>query len=243
MSEAHATLLANLVEISRVDAKLAQIRAERKKIETELVEKSNLLKRNEAALVLRSKAHTERNALYLKEEKRIREEREKLVARRKALHTLASYKLQQAAEKEIETASKALDAHDESTLKLLDEVEALAKEAGALQDAITSGKQHYQSFEKEAGGVLISLEERERRALDEKAALVKKVDAPSLSSYQRIQERYPGGAVVPIRNKDQCSGCFMQQVPQVMVQILRGDAVIKCRGCGRILFIEAAKEE
>lgn len=243
MSETHATLLSNLVEISKIDSKLAQIAAERKKIETDLKERSVLIRKLEGEQGTKGKTHLDKQTLYAKEERRIKNEREALIARRKALHTLNNYKLQQAAEKEIEASSKQLDQHEEILLKLLDEVEALAKEVETIQISLTNNKEQYVNFEKEAGATLISLEERERSALDEKAALLKKVDAGSLSMYQRMQERFPGGAVVAIKNKDQCSGCFMQQVPQVMSQILRGDSVIKCRGCGRIIYIEASKEE
>jgi len=238
MPESHAQLLTSLVQLSKIDTKLLQILAERKKLENSLAEKAALIKKLQAEKVQKTKFHTEKQTLYNKEEKRIKEERESLVARRKALHTLNNYKLQQAAEREIDTSSKMLDQHEDLLFKMLEDVEKVSSELNVVNQSLDKIAQDLLALEKEATLTIANLEERQKTALEEKEQVLKLIDSASLNMYQRMNERFPGKAVLPLINKDNCSGCFMPLGPQVVGQILKGDAVIKCRGCGRIVYID-----
>ena len=44
-----------------------------------------------------------------------------------------------------------------------------------------------------------------------------------------------GRAVVPILPKGACGGCFRGQPPQVLQEARRGDRVLLCDGCGRMM--------
>ena len=54
--------------------------------------------------------------------------------------------------------------------------------------------------------------------------------------YSRISARIRDGiAVAEARNRS-CTACFMSLRPQVMAEIRRGDDIITCDNCGRILY-------
>lgn len=243
MSDAIQSLINNLKNISRIDSQLAGILAERKKAENELLQKVEGIRKLQRDRAAKSKVHDEKQQRCRKDEKHIKEEREKLVERRKALSTLNNYKLQQSAEREIEHAAKQLDTHEDSLLGSLDELEKFSKELQTLDAQMSTLSDELKSFESEARGLLSNLEERQKRCLDEKAELVQHVDARSLQIYERVRERYPHDAVVAIKRDFSCAGCFMQLGPQIVVEIGRSSSVVKCRGCGRILFVEESKEQ
>ena len=233
-------MLSNLVLISREDAALGRIRAERKKAQNEAAELAARLKKAQVEEQKTARLYEDRRRRYASDEKKIRDEREKLVLRRKALASLNNYKLQQAAEREIENSSRELDRHEEALIAVLEEVDKLEANAKEASSVVKEGNEKYEKLRVEMKDLLVSLDEREKRHLDEKARLIPLVDAASLAFYQRVVEKYPLDAVVPLK-KDTCGGCYMQVGPQVMVQIGRDDSIVRCRGCGRILYLDEQK--
>lgn len=228
----------SLVELSKVDSALARNMAEKKKFENELSALRTKITVCEKELQQKSKIHQDKKTLYVREEKMIKEEGEKLVSRRKALSTLGNYKLQQAAEREIEHAAHQVSAREEGLIALLDELEKLNQNAKGAEDNLNAIKTDLEKKTKEAQEAFTVLEEQGAKHLARREELAKAVEAAILNGYQRIKERFPTDAVVPITNGT-CPGCFMQVAPQLTVQILKGDALVKCRGCGRILYCEA----
>lgn len=63
---------------------------------------------------------------------------------------------------------------------------------------------------------------------------------PSMSGmYSRIKARIRDGVAVAEARNRSCSACFMSLRPQVMSEIRRGDDIITCDNCGRILYFIA----
>ena len=54
--------------------------------------------------------------------------------------------------------------------------------------------------------------------------------------YSRIRARIRDGVAVAEARNRSCSACFMSLRPQVMAEIRRGEEIITCDNCGRILF-------
>lgn len=237
MSTSQPGLLKILISLAKIDKSLAQILAERKQMQDSISASLLQLKNGEADFSNRSRLLNDKKSMYQKEEKKLKEEREKLVARRKALSTLSNYKLQQAAEREIDAASKQLDAHEENMLGVLEEIDKLALTAAESEKQLNDLKAKKAELDKQANELFAALQERERAKLDEKMLHVKGIDAPSLVIYERTRERFPMDPVVPLK-KDTCSGCFMSLGPQAVVLIGKGESVVKCRGCGRIVYVE-----
>ncbi len=236
MDDAHKDLLSNLVIISKIDANLARIGADRKKLEAELATITAEIKKIEADHQARSRVLTEKRTRTLKEEKRIAEERDKLVDRRKALSSLGNYKLQQAAGKEIDHSSKELDIHESTVLAMLDEVESHTLALKDVDSLLAQRHEQYTAREAEVAATLSNFEQRQSDYIAERTELAKKIPAPSMAIYEQVRKRFPTDPVVLLNNHS-CSGCFMQLGPQAMVQISRGQALLRCRGCGRILHL------
>ena len=54
--------------------------------------------------------------------------------------------------------------------------------------------------------------------------------------YSRISARIRDGVAVAEARNRSCTACFMSLRPQVMAEIRRGEEIITCDNCGRILF-------
>jgi uncharacterized protein len=57
--------------------------------------------------------------------------------------------------------------------------------------------------------------------------------------YARIKARIRDGVAVAEARNRSCTACFMSLRPQVMAEIRRGEEVITCDNCGRILYFVA----
>ena len=231
-----ANLLSNLIVISRLDSSLARMAAERKRIEAEIGAKQAALRRINAECESKTRAVEERRAQYLREEKGIKEESEKLVARRKALTTLSNYKLQEAAGREIEHAARHLSVREESLLVMMEQSEKLDGEHEELLRSAAALRDELARFTAEARETFANFSLREDECRMKRQQTAALIDQGTLQMYERIRERHPGDSVVVVKS-GACSGCFIQVAPQVIVQVASGSALVKCRGCGRILYL------
>lgn len=243
MGEASSPLV-GLVKLSRIDASLARITAERRKLEEQLAEKVSNLKKLKEKLEDRQLSFRDRQTKYQREEKRLKEEEQKLIDRRKALASFSNYKLQQAAEKEIEQSSKQLSMQETTLLQSLEGIEQQEQELLVLQADYEKLQKECADFDEEVKGTFSNLEERAEDKQSAREKVLPLVNQAFLTQYKRVSSRYALDPVVAVENQRICSGCFIQVPPQMIVQIAKGADLVNCRGCGRILYlVEEIPEE
>jgi uncharacterized protein len=59
------------------------------------------------------------------------------------------------------------------------------------------------------------------------------------SVYNRLAQRSRDGIAVAEVTNGSCSACFMSLRPQMQVEVKRGDQIITCESCTRILYISS----
>ena len=234
MTETPSTpVLPALIELSKVDIKIAILTAEQKRMEGDLNARRQAISALTAKRDAKGKVLAEKRALVAREEKSAKAERDKLNERRKALSTLGSYKLQQAAEREILFVGKEIGKREDMLLGIMREVEILEKETADADSVISGLRGELDAAQTEADIALRSIAEQVEEAQKvrvEKATVIG--PGATLTAYNRVRDRYPSDPVVPLVNRESCGGCYVKVGPQVVVQLSRGD-VVKCQGCGR----------
>ena len=230
------SLLERFRTLAAIDANLARLNIERKKIELDLKTSTA-----EAAKALQEcgpaeKHLSERRLRYQKEERAIRDESERLKDRRKSLTSLGTYKLQQAAEREIEAAAHQLKAREDLLLNMLEELEAVEKKYNDLKTRSQELQKRATDLRAEAQDMVAANDARSQDELKARDSVVATLEKEPLSIYQRVRERYPSDPMVPLKSGNSCSACFMQLGPQVLVLFARGETLVKCAGCGRLVY-------
>jgi len=228
--------LKNLLALSKIDALLAGIVAKKRELEGKLKEKKEELNK---AIIDHGKKMSEyesKNENYNKEERRLKEQQQKLIDRRKALTTLGSYKLQMSAEREIDAASRQLTAQEEVLLKNLDTIDELKKVADAAKEALDQVQKDFENFTNECRAALGTMKTRVAEYSSEKAKLLPLIDARTLDTYKLLAQRHID-PVVPLKNNS-CGGCFLELGPQAIVELAGSNTIVRCRSCGRILYLE-----
>lgn len=228
-----------IIEISKLDVQIAGLQAQLKQIENERGARTQAIAALELKRSARLKVATDKKALSSREEKGIKLERERINDRRRALGTLNNYKLQQAAEKEIDYVSKQVGQREELLLGLLREIDVLEKDIQEVDSAMQGLSGELAAFEQAASETVQGVQARLGELQAERAKQAQSVgNNQVLSLYSRVAAKFPSNPVVEVVNRENCAGCHMKMGPQVAVQIARGD-VVKCIGCGRILKLPA----
>jgi predicted nucleic acid-binding Zn-ribbon protein len=141
-----------------------------------------------------------------------------------------------AAIREADAARKqisALETQILEQLEQLDQAEASLKERADEIASLNSDREtRLKAFDDETGtiGDRLAIARKER---DEVFANLPKQMS---GLYTRIKTRIRDGVAVAEARNRSCSACFMSLRPQVMAEIRRGEEVLTCDNCGRILY-------
>ena len=134
---------------------------------------------------------------------------------------------------------------NEQETRILETIESFDEITAKLEDDNT----YFKEIETERNGrideltgQLNSVEENVKGWEKKRAAIEPNVERRPLSLYNRIRKVVKGGvAIVPVQ-KNACGGCFRQLSPQRLVEARRGDTLMRCENCGRILVWTETEE-
>ena len=231
--------LPTLIEISKLDVQIALLSAQKKKLEGELAARKQVIVAHDAKRSARAKVLAEKKLLCDREEKSTKHERDRINERRAALNTLNNYKLQQAAEREIDFVAKQIGQREDLLLGLMREIETMEKDLVDTESVIKGLQDEFSALEKESTEAIQGIDSQLQTLNGERAAQAGILAGQKcLVEYNRIKDRFPSNPIVEVLNRDSCAGCFMKLGPQVGVLVSRGD-VVKCPGCGRMLRLAA----
>lgn len=211
---------------------------------TELHQEHSARKSEIAALEeLAETAGRERRAA----ESAVQDAQEKLKKYQQQISKVSNQREYGALLQEIDTVKVQISTQEEAALGSLESADSAQKNLTELREAFRELDERYKSelarWEGEKPGVAKEVESLRARVSEVKGALPR----ARLSQFERILDRYPGGALSQVRiierpGKGQrewhCSACNYRVRPQVLVEIRAGSELIQCDSCKRILFIE-----
>ena len=146
-----------------------------------------------------------------------------------------------AAIREADAARKQISALETQILEQLESLEtaeaALNERADEIASLNSDRDARLKAFDDEMGtiGERLSVARKDR---DEVFANLPKQMS---GMYARIKARIRDGVAVAEARNRSCTACFMSLRPQVMAEIRRGEDVLTCDNCGRILYYVATE--
>ena len=228
--------LQQLVALQKLDTSIRKLQAEleatpqrRAEIEKEFDQRAFEIRALENA---RDEARHSRTRLEIEvAEQRVRAERAErnLMSSKKQDEYTAAIREADAARKQIST----LETQMLEQMEALEKAEASLNERGEEIATLNSDREsRLQGFDDEtrlqADKLTSSRAERERLV----AALPKSMGA----QYVRIVARIRDGVAVAEARNGACMACFMALRPQAMAQVRRGEEIVTCDNCNRILY-------
>jgi predicted nucleic acid-binding Zn-ribbon protein len=94
----------------------------------------------------------------------------------------------------------------------------------------------------EAQKELAEIEKQKGSLYQNRVEIVSKVDQKILAFYEKVRKWAANTAVVPVK-KQACYGCYMKINDKTYSEVIRGDEIVTCSHCGRILYLEKESAE
>lgn len=160
-------------------------------------------------------------------------------AHQKEIKTQKEY---QAVSKEIATAKKLKAELDEQILQKIGQADALKADIASLEDNQTELAGNVAAEKVVVQENIARLEEGIAQDFAAREEVVKVLPPMMLKRYGRLREQRRGIAVVEARDGS-CLGCNMQLPPQLYNSLFRGDEIITCPHCQRVLLLRRNEEK
>jgi predicted nucleic acid-binding Zn-ribbon protein len=214
--------------ILRLKAEIAEIP---RQIELQKAKLNQIAKENQAVEGVLQTLLKEKHALEL-ELKSKEEHRVKLQSQQFAVKTNELFK---SIQQEIAEMGKVISLIEDKILENMEASEKAKKDIEIQKAAYLQEKQRFTEIENKLlaeQARLDNLIKGAQAARDDKYAQL----PPKLRSvYDRVRLKHPENAIVTIQN-DTCQGCFMKLPAQVTPEVRKGDKIIQCENCSRILY-------
>ncbi|HWN07973.1 MAG TPA: C4-type zinc ribbon domain-containing protein [Pyrinomonadaceae bacterium] len=141
-----------------------------------------------------------------------------------------------AAIREADAARKQISALETQILEKMEELEkaeaALTERSEEIASLNSDRELRLKAFDEE------TREQAERLAANriERESIITALPKAMGADYNRISKRIRDGIAVAEARNGACMACFMALRPQAMAQVRRGEEVITCEHCNRILY-------
>lgn len=146
-----------------------------------------------------------------------------------------------ALQREIDLAKKRKADLEEQVLTIMEKIDKKTAERERIRTSFETDKVILDEKMSKLNAQMKELESvlAEYKGTDDR--LRKIVDKSLLSKYDRIKQSKKGLAVVECC-EGVCRGCHMHIQPQLFNELIRGDRLINCPACQRILYVKANEE-
>ena len=177
----------------------------------------------------------------------VQDSQEKLKKYQQQINKVSTQREYGALLQEIDTVKGQISTGEQQAFSSLETAEKAQKDLETLRESFREIEERYAAeqsrWETEKPGIARQVEELQGRI----ATLRQQLPRGVLAQFERILERYPTGAVAPVRIIERpgqrqrewhCAACNYRVRPQVVVEIRNGGSLIQCESCKRILYVE-----
>ena len=130
------------------------------------------------------------------------------------------------------------DQRDQCETRMLQLMELLEERKRLLAEAETLLQERQALLGQRATEVAAAVKVLEKRLAvleEQRKGLRKGIPAPLLKRYEFIRQRRNGTAIAPVQD-GVCFGCHMNILPQQFIDLQKGEEILQCPHCQRILY-------
>lgn len=216
------------VEIKRLKAEIDSLPARREQLESQFAaENKEFLELKQQA----DDAQSKRRSL----EDELNAEQAKLEKFKTDLMKATNEREYSTAVREIDVAKKAISALETDVLKLMEQIEKSDAQIKERSPEIEAKRVELNRQLAEYGALAQTDQAKLEQLIAERTPMVETLSPDTRSTYERMSKIKSGLALAEARDYS-CLACRMKIRPQVFNDIRRGETLITCENCGRILF-------
>lgn len=231
-----------LTELQVIDLEIGKLDAEKDTKLAGLREREEIFEESESSIMERQEKIEAAEQRRREIEAELSDELSRLKERQSKMMQVQTNREYQSLLKEIEDGKKSNKEREEEIVQLMETIEADTKIMDEQAGSSQAEKKALAKETKEAKKFADAIEKKKTGILKKRNSMAKKIKAPVLKKYDMLRERRNGKAIVPV-TKGVCQGCFMSIPPQQFNDILRGDKMLNCPTCQRILYHQPEKSE
>ncbi|HYP53544.1 MAG TPA: C4-type zinc ribbon domain-containing protein [Pyrinomonadaceae bacterium] len=223
-------------EIRKLQAELNAIPQRRAEIEKEFDQRASEFKQVESR---RDESRARRSQL----DKDLAETRTRAEKAERDLMSSTNSKAYEAAIREMDAAKKQISQLETQILEQMETLEQADKEIGEREPEIAKLRVEQEEKLRDFEGQTRGAGERLEQLRAERERLFATLPKSVAAMYNRISMRIRDGVAVAEARNGSCSSCFIALRPQMMAEVRRGDEIVVCDNCNRILYYADAQAQ
>jgi predicted nucleic acid-binding Zn-ribbon protein len=236
------TYLAQLVELSNIDQEIDDFGPRIEKIERSLKIAQDAQEDVQGKMDELAQQSKDAQLKKSQHELHLAELADKIKDIGKKTAAVKSEKEQKALQLEEEICKEQCDFSNEEIERLDKVVESKQAYLEEVKSENDAAAQKVEEAQAEITAAMESIDKERAEVYGKKEQLVGKMSQKILTFYEKIRKWAKNTAVVPVR-KQACYGCFMRINEKTYAGVLRGEDIVTCPHCGRILYKEADTAE
>ena len=140
--------------------------------------------------------------------------------------------------KEIEDAKRNVKENEEKIVSIMEQVEKLSAEMTEEKNIFKADKSLVTEETEKVGTTIGKLNKGKKTKQNKRDKQANTVEKTRISKYDLLRDRRNGLAIVNVLD-GVCQGCFMNLPPQQYNMLLRGDVLLECPSCQRLIYHQA----
>ena len=235
--------LDKLIELQLTDTNIRKLK---KSIETAVARRAEIEQEFEQHAFSIREIQNRRDTLNAKRadlEKQIAENKTYLERADRNLKHAQNSKEYETAMRETDALQKQIGAYETQIVEIMEEVETVEKDLTERADEINTLDAKRDEALSEFDGVMAKDKTEFDKESKHRATAFATLPARLASVYDRLSQRSRDGIAVAEVVNGSCSACYVLLRPQVQVNVKKGDEIITCENCTRILYIIARGAE
>ena len=137
--------------------------------------------------------------------------------------------------KEIEDAKRNVKENEEKIVEIMEQVEKLSGEAKAEKNLLKAERTLVDEEKEKVKTAIDELSKGKKTKISKRDKQAGEVNGSMIQKYEVLRKRRNGLAIVNVLD-GVCQGCFMNLPPQKYNMLLRGDQVLECPSCQRLIY-------
>ncbi|WP_300463474.1 C4-type zinc ribbon domain-containing protein [Desulfobacula sp.] len=227
--------LETLVKLQEAETQIVRLKAVLEKVEKEKIKLSAKLKQFGNALEDNEKNLLKARTACRDIEQEIQVVDQRIIKSNEKLRMVKTNKEYQLFLREVDDSKQRKDALETELLEHMDEREKMEQIVQASEKEYHLLKDQIEAEQTEMDQQSTDDREQLEEYLDQQNDIGKHLDPALMKRFLRISKMNQGLAVVGVSN-EVCLGCFMNIPPQLFIDVQRGDSLISCPQCSRILY-------
>jgi predicted nucleic acid-binding Zn-ribbon protein len=124
---------------------------------------------------------------------------------------------------------------EDRAIELMEQMESFEQKCAQSKETLEQGKEAFKADSEALSKELVSLDNELEALQSERSTICTGVDREILSMYDRLRRYKQGIAISPVTS-GVCQICHMGIPPQKFNELIRGDALMNCPHCQRIMY-------